>query len=178
MIPTAVNFVSMCSTTPLQTFPDAFPPAGDIIVDDLFGDVSMSAALLPRVRALLDDRRAEGRSDADLLGAFVGERDESAFASLVRRHGPLVLATARRVVGNSTDAEDVFQAAFLLLSRQAYTIRNPGAVGGWLHGVASRMARTARRAAARRRSYEARVPEPRPAKHCDSSSSEGQKLIA
>jgi RNA polymerase sigma factor (sigma-70 family) len=137
----------------------------------------MNAALLPRVRALLDDRRAEERSDAELLRAFVGHRDEAAFAALVRRHGPLVLATARRVVGNSADAEDVFQATFLLLARQASTIRNPAAVGGWLHGVASRMARTARRAAARRRSYESRVPEPLSTNHCNLSWSEVQSLF-
>src|SRR5437764_15083727 len=118
-----------------------------------------AAALLPRVRAMLADRPADWAADAELLRTFVASRDEQAFATLVRRHGPLVLATARRVVGNPADAEDVFQAAFLLLARQASTIRNPAAVGGWLHGVASRMARTARRAAVRRRTYEARVPE-------------------
>ena len=74
----------------------------------------MSAALLPRVRTLIADRRAADRSDAELLKAFVARRDEQAFAALVRRHGPLVLATARRATGNPTDADDVFQATFLL----------------------------------------------------------------
>src|SRR5262245_41470946 len=101
-------------------------------------------ALAPRVRALLVRPRTDDRADADLLRAFVRDRDESAFAARVRRHGPLVLATARRVVGNSADADDVFQAVFLLLARNAAAVRNPAAVAGWLHGVAHRMARTAR----------------------------------
>jgi RNA polymerase sigma factor (sigma-70 family) len=112
-----------------------------------------AAALLPRVRALI----AAPASDAELLDRFVQARDQDAFAALVRRHGPLVLATARRVVGNPADADDVFQATFLLLARNAAGIRDRAAVAGWLHGVASRMARTARRTAARRPTYEARA---------------------
>lgn len=127
----------------------------------------MTAALLPRFRTLLADRRADGQSDADLLKAFVASRDEQAFAALVRRHGPLVLATARRATGNPADADDVLQATFLLLARHAASIRNPAAVAGWLHGTASRVARTARRAAARRRAHESRAAEPRPSAHCE-----------
>src|SRR5947208_15119592 len=127
----------------------------------------MPATLLPRVTALLADKRAEGRSDADLLKAFVASRDEQAFAALVRRHGPLVLATARRATGNPADADDVFQATFLLLARNAAAVRNSTAVAGWLHGVAGRMARTARRAAARRRAHEGRIPGRRPSAHCE-----------
>lgn len=137
----------------------------------------MSAALLPRVRALVADRRADERSDADLLRAFVKTRDEQAFAALVRRHGPLVLATARRATGNPADADDVFQATFLLLARNAAAVRNPAAVAGWLHGVANRMARTARRAAARRRTHEARAPELRPSTHCELSWREVQEAF-
>jgi RNA polymerase sigma factor (sigma-70 family) len=132
-----------------------------------------AAALLPRVRALV----AAPPADADLLRAFVGSGDQSAFAILVRRHGPLVLATARRTVGNPADAEDVFQATFLLLARQAAGIRNPAAVGGWLHGVASRMARTARRAATRRRTHESRAPERQTSTHDDLSWREVQTLF-
>src|SRR5262245_38508234 len=132
-----------------------------------------AAALLPRVRALV----VAPPADSDLLRAFVGSGDQTAFAALVRRHGPLVLATARRVTGNPADAEDVFQATFLLLARQAAGIRNPAAVGGWLHGVASRMARTARRAATRRRTHEARAPERRPSAQDDLSWREVQSLF-
>ena len=130
-------------------------------------EVAMAATLLPHVRTLLADRRATDRTDADLLKAFVATRDEAAFAALVRRHGPLVLATARRATGNPADADDVFQATFLLLARNAAAIRNPAAVAGWLHGVAGRMARTARRTAARRRAHEARTPGRRPSTHCE-----------
>ena len=137
----------------------------------------MSAALVPRLRNLLADRRAGDLLDADLLRIFIEKRDENAFAALVRRHGPLVLATARRVVGNADDADDVFQATFLLLARQAGAIRNPAALAGWLHGVASRMARTARRSAARRRNHEARVVDTPRASGCDLSWREVQTLF-
>ena len=137
----------------------------------------MSATLLPRVRTLIADRRAADRSDADLLKTFVKSRDEQAFAALVHRHGRLVLATARRATGNSADADDVFQATFLLLARNAAAVRNPAAVAAWLHGVANRMACTARRAAARRRTHEARAPEPRPSDHCELSWREVQQAF-
>src|SRR5262245_28995016 len=136
-----------------------------------------AAALLPHVRAMLADRPVELVPDADLLRAFVASKDERAFATLVRRHGPLVLATARRVVGNPADADDVFQATFLLLARNAAAIRNRAAVAGWLHGVASRMARTARRTAARRRAYEARAQSSPPVNPCDLSWREVQSVF-
>jgi RNA polymerase sigma factor (sigma-70 family) len=132
-----------------------------------------AAALLPRVRALVADPPA----DADLLARFVASRDQAAFAALVRRHGPLVLATARRAAGNATDADDVFQATFLLLARRAAAIRNPAAVAGWLHGVASRMARTARRAATRRRTHESRANPVAPPAPDDLSWREVQALF-
>ena len=119
-----------------------------------------TADLIPHVRGLLAERATADQSDADLLDAFAARRDEAAFTALVRRHGPLVLATARRALGGNADADDVFQATFLVLARNASSIRNRQALAGWLHGVASRMARTARRAAARRRTHEARATRP------------------
>jgi RNA polymerase sigma-70 factor (ECF subfamily) len=94
---------------------------------------------------------AAARPDADLLDRFVRDRDGAAFAELVRRHGPAVLAAARRATGSRHDAEDVFQATFLVLARKAAGVRRRGAVGGWLFAVAGRLAARAR-ADARRRS--------------------------
>jgi RNA polymerase sigma factor (sigma-70 family) len=98
-----------------------------------------------------------GAPDGELVAAYAGARDEAAFAELVRRHGPMVLAVCRRVVRNQADADDAFQATFLVLARKAGSLRPPGSVGPWLHGVAFRTAREAVRRAARRRAKEGRV---------------------
>ncbi len=93
-----------------------------------------------------------GKTDAELLDIFAsGEAPEAAFETLVVRHGPGVLRACRRVLPDSNDAEDVFQATFLVLARRASSrsIGRPGSLGPWLHGVALRVARKARVAAAR-----------------------------
>jgi RNA polymerase sigma factor (sigma-70 family) len=92
--------------------------------------------------------------DAQLLQRYLATCDESAFAALVCRHGPLVLGVARRVLGRLQDAEDVFQASFLLLARKAGTIRKRESVACWLHGVAYRLAVKARGRDVRRREHE------------------------
>ena len=83
-------------------------------------------------------------ADAALLDHFVRRQDEYAFAALMGRYGPLVWGACRRVVAHEQDAEDVFQATFLLLARNAATIRNRASVGSWLFGVARRLALRAR----------------------------------
>src|SRR4029077_18481696 len=85
------------------------------------------------------------------------QRDESAVAALVRRHGPLVLGACHRVLRDWHAAEDVFQATFLVLARRAGSLRRPEALGAWLYGVASRTARKARAKEARRHECERRV---------------------
>jgi RNA polymerase sigma factor (sigma-70 family) len=96
-------------------------------------------------------------ADAALVARFAATRDEAAFELLVRRHGAMVLAACRRVLGHTEDAEDAFQAAFLVLARKAASVRRGTAVPAWLHRVAVRIAR---RAAGRRRPTTARVAEP------------------
>ncbi len=96
-------------------------------------------------------------SDGELLGAFVDRRDEAAFEALVRRHGPMVLGVCRRALRNSHDAEDAFQATFLVLARKAASVRPREGVGNWLYGVARRTALEAQRRNARRRGKEKQV---------------------
>jgi RNA polymerase sigma factor (sigma-70 family) len=102
---------------------------------------------------------ADALTDAHLLARFLTCRDETAFAALVRRHGPMVLGVCRRVLGHAHDAEDAFQAAFMVLARKAGSVLKREAVGSWLYMVAYRAAQRARANQARRRAREKQVDE-------------------
>jgi RNA polymerase sigma factor (sigma-70 family) len=102
-------------------------------------------------------RDSDVPSDAELLEQFISRRDEEAFAGLVRRHGPMVLGVCRRMLPNLADAEDAFQATFLVLVRKAQSIGRRDLLGNWLYGTACRAALEAR--AARRRVRERQVDD-------------------
>src|SRR5262245_36582744 len=91
-----------------------------------------------------------GLPDAQLLERFVEQRDEDAFAALVRRHGSMVMGVCRRVVRNPQDAEDAFQATFLVLVRKAASIASRGLLANWLYGVAYNTALKAKAAILKR----------------------------
>jgi RNA polymerase sigma factor (sigma-70 family) len=102
--------------------------------------------------------------DAELLGSFVRERDHAAFAELVRRHGPMVLGVCRTILGDGPDADDAFQATFLVLIRKASSVSPRFMIGNWLYGVAWRTAthsRTRRAKLNARRQELPDVPDPR-----------------
>src|SRR5262249_24209564 len=120
----------------------------------------MASAALGRALDHLSGRRGslKDMTDRQLLQCFTAEADEAAFAELVRRHGPMVLGVCRRLLGVEADADDAFQAVFLILVLRARSIRNADSVGSWLYGVASRVARRARADAHRRQAAHRRLP--------------------
>jgi RNA polymerase sigma factor (sigma-70 family) len=116
-----------------------------------------TADILRHLRKLTELHETEQLPDGELVRRFLVERDEAAFEALLRRHGAMVLGVCRRVLGNEQDAEDAFQATFLLLTRKAASLRSQSSVGPWLHGVAHRVALKARTRAGRRRFHEAQA---------------------
>ena len=121
--------------------------------------VDRSGAVLRDIQTLFDTGTASGLSDRQLLEQFtsrVGDSAEAAFEVLVVRHGPMVLRVCHNVLGDSADAQDAFQATFLVLVRRSGSIRRLESMGSWLYGVASRVAARARVDAARRRAVERR----------------------
>jgi len=103
-------------------------------------------------------------SDAALLQRFIDQCDETAFETLVWRHGPLVMGTCRRMLRDGHDAEDAFQATFLVLFRKAGSVRCRRSLGSWLFKVAYRVAlRTRSRACGRQEQQQAQLDPPAPA---------------
>ncbi|MGC8642033.1 MAG: RNA polymerase sigma factor [Isosphaeraceae bacterium] len=122
---------------------------------------------MPDLVRLFDTGSVASLSEWQLLERFVAHRDELAFEALVSRHGPMVLGICRRMLGNSQDVDDAFQATFLVLLKRAGSLGPGDAIAAWLHGVAVKVARQARSTAFRRRQRERTgiafdVPSPDP----------------
>ena len=108
----------------------------------------------PDLERIFQGETVSGLSEWQLLARYLEQRDELAFAALVARHGPMVMGTCRRMLSRGADAEDAFQATFLVLVRRARSLGPRDAIGPWLHGVAARVSMRARSQAARRTQVE------------------------
>src|SRR5262249_46301366 len=115
--------------------------------------------ILQLIRRVIEDPKVRELPDRDLLQRFQSQHDEAAFHTLLRRHGPMVLDVCRGVLGDGADADDAFQATFLVLAQKAGSIRNGASLGSWLHGVAQRTAVKARALSGLRKKHEARAPQ-------------------
>jgi RNA polymerase sigma factor (sigma-70 family) len=124
---------------------------------------SATSKAIQHLRRAVLVRDGAGLTDGQLLDRFIERRDETAFAALVKRHGALVWGVCRRLLSHH-DAEDAFQATFLVLCRKAASVRPRHMLANWLYGVAHRTALHAKRTAGRRRAKERQVAEmPQPA---------------
>src|ERR1700730_3999675 len=120
--------------------------------------------VLQHLRRTVLLRDGAGLTDGQLLQDYLSRRDEAALAALVQRHGPMVWGVCRRVLNNYHDAEDAFQATFLVLVRRAASIASPELLANWLYGVAHKTALKARATIAKRAVRERQVTEmPQPA---------------
>ena len=119
--------------------------------------------IMQHLRRVVLREDKSGMTDGQLLEHFISHGDAAAFEALVRRHGPMVLGVCRRILGNSHDAEDCFQATFLVLARKAASVSPREQIGNWLYGVARTTAVRAKTANAKRWRRERQVrdvPEP------------------
>lgn len=119
---------------------------------------AVSSPILQLIRRAVEDHRVRELPDQELVERFDTQQDQAAFHALLRRHGAMVLDVCRGVLGNDADAEDAFQATFLIFAQKAGSIRKRASLGSWLHGVAHRTALKARVQSATREKHEARVP--------------------
>jgi RNA polymerase sigma-70 factor (ECF subfamily) len=115
---------------------------------------SQMAAVLRYIGQLASICEGADEADSTLIQQFVAERSENAFATIIHRHGPLVLRACRQVLDNQEDAEDAFQATFIVLARKAASIRKRVSLAAWLHRVAVNISWSAKASTARRRSQE------------------------
>ena len=137
----------------------------------------MSRATTAALLQAIQTAQASGVSDADLLRRFSDDNDQAAFTGLLRRHGGMVLGVCRRVLPNLQDAEDAFQATFLILARKARSHnRWQASVANWLYATARKVSRNARVAAQRRARREARAAVPELVQPVDGMS--GRELLA
>src|SRR5262245_42027903 len=113
------------------------------------------AGRVPGSGAAVATSHGAGRvGDGRLLERFIAARDAEAFRALIHHHGPMVLGVCRRVLHHEQDAEDAFQATFLVLVRKAASIAKRQSLGSWLYGVAYRVSMKAKMRAQRRRAHE------------------------
>jgi RNA polymerase sigma factor (sigma-70 family) len=147
---------------------DVFSSIDPLILTERRSDDSMKSnslrMVLQHLQQLLRPPDDEEWTDGQLLARFVAARDELAFAGLVHRHGPMVLSVCRRILQHTQDAEDAFQATFLVLARKAHSVVHRQALGSWLYRVASRIALEAKIANDKRRRCEKQMdqmPHPR-----------------
>ncbi len=106
------------------------------------------------------------RTDRELLTRFLERREAAVFEAIVQRHGPMVWGVCRRVLRDHHDAEDAFQATFLVLARKAASVVPREKLGNWLYGVAYKTAMKARMMKAKRRGARARCPTCRSRRLC------------
>ena len=120
---------------------------------------SAKAGILNQLGTILRFGVAGDLSDSHLVQRYLTGRDgaeQAAFSALVERHGPMVLGVCRQVLGNRHDAQDAFQATFMVLARKAGSVHNAESLASWLHGTALRVAVRAKLDEARRRVHEQR----------------------
>ncbi len=130
-----------------------------------------------RIRSLLGAHSAHSSSDAQLLARYIQERDDAAFAELTRRHGPLVYGVCRRILGNPHDADDAYQATFLIFAHRAAALRKADSLSCWLHGVALRVALGLKRNLRRRKDQTPLPADVAQAEHDDVSWREVRRLL-